>query len=74
MPIAELAAALGVDVGALFGLLCNDTRFRMELADVPRSHWGTRMARFVGLVHHRNLSRPEQVPQRCRMTKMNVCR
>lgn len=66
MPIAELAASLGVDVGALFGLLVNDKRFRMDLADVPRAHWGTRMARFVALIHHQHLSPPSQVPQACK--------
>jgi hypothetical protein len=60
MPISVLSAAIGVDVGAMYGLLSNDPskRFRMTLDEVPRCDGGHRSARFVSLAH---LSDPARV-------------
>jgi hypothetical protein len=75
MLITELAATLGIDVGALFGLLVNDQRFRMDLSNVRRgvNQCGYRMARFVALVHQGYPSDHAQVPQAAPGKMMDAC-
>jgi hypothetical protein len=54
MSIPVLSAQVGVDIGALHGLLCNDARFVLELGEDKRSggaQRGHRTYRFVRLPH-----------------------
>jgi hypothetical protein len=52
MPLVQLAASIGVDVGGLRGLLEPDPRFRILMENCRRNVWGHRQAIFVALLPH----------------------